>query len=276
MENSTIGFIGGGHMTTSLVSGLLSSGFPAHELYVYDRNREKVDILQSKFGINGSQDLKAMLSLLKVMVLAVKPQDMKDLVDTIGAEISQKKPLIISIAAGISTALLERWLGEHHAIIRAMPNTPALLKVGATGLYANAKTLESQKELAESILRSVGVAVWVNHEHDMDTITAISGSGPAYFFLLMDAMQKAAEKSGLPNQTAKILTLQTALGAARMAMESDVPLKTLIQKVASPGGTTEQALAVLQAGEFETLMIKAVEAAKNRSHEITEELKNNE
>lgn len=272
MENSSIGFIGGGHMTTSLISGLLSSGFPAQQLYVYDRNSEKVDILQSKFGIQGSQDLKDMILHAKVLVLAVKPHDMKDVVDNIGAEISQKKPLIISIAAGISTELLERWLGEHHAIIRAMPNTPALLKVGATGLYANSKTLESQKELAESILRSVGVAVWVNHEHDMDTITAISGSGPAYFFLLMDAIQKAAEKLGLPSQTAKILTLQTALGAARMAMESDVPLETLIQKVASPGGTTEKALAVLQSGDVEELFIKAVEAAKNRSHEISEEL----
>ncbi len=272
MENSSIGFIGGGHMTSSLISGLLSSGFPAKQLYVYDRNPEKTEHLQSKFGVIGGQDLKTILKPCQVLVLAVKPHDMKDLVETLGAEIAQQKPLIISIAAGISTASLEKWLGEHHAIIRAMPNTPALLRVGTTGLYANSKTLESQKELAESIMRAVGVTVWVNHEHDIDTITAISGSGPAYFFLMMDALQKGAEKLGLPKATAKILTLQTALGAARMAMESDIPLETLIQKVASPGGTTEKALAVLEEGGMQELLIKAVEAAKNRSKEISENI----
>lgn len=273
MQDLNIGFIGGGHMTSSLISGLLTSGFPAKQLFVYDRNIEKTNLLQSKFAITGSSDLKAILKVSQVLVLAVKPHDMKDLVLTLGPELSKQKPLIISIAAGITTSLLEKWLGEHHAIIRAMPNTAALLKVGATGLYANTKTLESQKELAESILRAVGLTVWVNHEQDIDTITAISGSGPAYFFLIMEALQTGAEKLGLPKSTAKILTLQTALGAARMAMESDIPLRSLIEKVASPGGTTEKALAVLEEGGIQELFIKALEAAKKRSHEISENFK---
>jgi len=273
MQDSNIGFIGGGHMTSSLISGLLSSGFPAKQLFVYDRNPEKTEHLQSKFGVEGSPDLKKVVKMAQVLVLAVKPNDMKNLVESLGGEIAQQKPLIISIAAGISTTLLEQWLGEHHAIIRAMPNTPALLRVGATGLYANSKTLESQKELAESILRAVGVTVWVNHEHDIDTITATSGSGPAYFFLVMEALQKGAEQLGLPKATAKILTLQTALGAARMAMESDIPLETLIQRVASPGGTTEKALSVLESGGIQEIFKKALEAAKDRSREISENFK---
>lgn len=273
MQDFNIGFIGGGHMTSSLMSGLINSGFSPNKLFVYDRNTEKTQLLSSQLGVMGEPDLQKIIKHAKVLVLAVKPQDMKTLVETLGTEIAQQKPLIISIAAGISTGLLEKWLGEHHAIIRAMPNTPALLKVGATGLYANAKTLDSQKELAESILRAVGVTVWVNHEHDIDTITAISGSGPAYFFLMMDALQQGAEKLGLPKATAKILILQTALGAARMALESDIPLKTLIEKVASPGGTTEKALSVLEAGGMQDLLIKAVEAAKHRSQEISENFK---
>lgn len=271
MQDFTIGFIGGGHMTSSLISGLLSSGFPAKQLSVYDRNLEKTNLLQSQWGILAGQDLEKVLKISQVLVLAVKPYDMKSLAETLGKEIFQQKPLIISIAAGITTRQLERWLGEHHAIIRAMPNTPALLRVGATGLYANSKTLETQRELAESILRAVGVTVWVNHEHDIDTVTAISGSGPAYFFLMMESLQKTAETLGLPKATAKILTLQTALGAARMAMESNIPLDSLIQKVASPGGTTEKALHVLEEGGIQELFKKAIEAAKNRSKEISED-----
>lgn len=273
MQDFNIGFIGGGHMTSSLMSGLIKSGFSAKKLFVYDRNSEKTQLLHKQLGIIAEQNLEEIVKRAQVLVLAVKPQDMKALVETLGADIAQQKPLLISIAAGISTRLLEKWLGEHHAIIRAMPNTPALLKVGATGLYANSKTLDSQKELAESILRAVGITVWVNHEHDIDTITAISGSGPAYFFLMMEALQQGAEKLGLPKASAKILILQTALGAARMAMESDISLRALIEKVASPGGTTEKALSVLEAGGIQELLIKAVEAAKHRSQEISENFK---
>lgn len=273
MQDSSIGFIGGGHMASSLISGLLASGFPATQLSVYDRNIEKTKQLQIQWGILASPSLKEILKISKVLVLAVKPQDMKDLLAKLRTEMlamPESKPLIISIAAGISTHQLERGLGENLAIIRAMPNTPALLRVGASGLYANARTQDDQKELAESILRSVGLVVWLNHEHDIDTITAISGSGPAYFFLVMQILQQTGEQLGLPKTTAKILSLQTALGAARMAMESDISLNELLHKVASPGGTTETALQILDSGQIQELFKKAITAAKQRAKEISE------
>ncbi len=182
-----------------------------------------------------------------------------------------QQPLVISIAAGIRTPDLARWLGADTAIVRAMPNTPALVQSGATGLFANAHVRDQQRDLAETILRAVGLTLWVEQEDQLDLVTALSGSGPAYFFLVMEALQEAASKLGLPAETARLLALQTAFGASRMALESDEDAAALRQRVTSPGGTTEQALRVLEEGGLRNLMEQALTAAARRSRELADQ-----
>ena len=182
---------------------------------------------------------------------------------------------MISIAAGIREATLRDWLGAGAAIVRTMPNTPAMVQSGATALYANPAVTDEQRSIAESILRAVGIAIWVDDESLMDAVTALSGSGPAYFFLFMEALQTAGCELGLPPETARLLTLQTAFGAAKMALESTEDAATLRQRVTSPGGTTERAIAVLQDGGFEALVGKALQAAATRSRELADEFGSN-
>jgi pyrroline-5-carboxylate reductase len=270
MNEHRIGFIGGGNMAGSLIQGLIESGYNPQKIWVSDRNPDKRKRLE-QLGVQTYESDDALFESLDIIVLAVKPNDIKTIAETQRARIQHSKLLLISIAAGITSSQLYKWFGKHLAIIRGMPNTPALLRAGATGLYATSSVSEAQKELAESIMRSVGIAVWVDHEHEIDTITALSGSGPAYFFYVMEALQQTAQELGLPVATAKILTLQTALGAARMALESDTTLKELIKRVVSKGGTTEKALTVLESGGTRAIFKKAVEEAKNRSREISEQ-----
>lgn len=265
-----IAFMGCGNMAQSLISGLVESGFDRTHIWATDRNKEKREHVKSKFGIGTESDNIKAATLADVLILAVKPKDMRALVIELKDVIPTTKLLTISIATGIQTHHLERWIGSHVSIVRAMPNTPALLRVGATGLYANAKVTEEQKNIAESLLRAVGITVWVAHEQEMDIIAALSGSGPAYFFLMMEALQQSATKLGLSNETARLLTLQTALGAARMALESDINLETLRKKVASPGGITEVALQNLESGDIRVLFSNALTAAKERSIEISQ------
>ena len=209
------------------------------------------------------------------MVLAVKPQVLQDVAGDLSAALAQQRPLVISIAAGIREATLRSWLGENTAIVRAMPNTPALVQSGATALYANTRVTEQQRSLAESILRAVGLVIWVEDEDLMDAVTALSGSGPAYFFLFMEAMQAAGMELGLPADTARLLTLQTAFGAARMALESPEDAGTLRRHVTSPGGTTEAAINILQQGELQELVRRALQGAAERSKELAGEFGKN-
>ncbi len=262
-------FIGAGNMAQSLVSGLITSGFDRAYIKVADHHQKNLQHFASQFGVQTySSNIKASKEA-DILVLSVKPQDMPPLALELKTALKERKPLLISIAAGIHTEHLEHWLEMKTAIVRAMPNTPALLGVGATGLYANNRVTEEQKSLAESLLRAVGITVWMNHEHDLDVVTALSGSGPAYFFLMMEALQQGAEALGLSSTTARLLTLQTALGAARMALESDITLEELRKKVASKGGTTEQALSTLETGGFRILIQNALRAAKERSIAIS-------
>ena len=263
-------FIGAGNMAQSLISGLVASGFERSHIGISDHHPANLQRFANQFeGIQThSSNLKASLSA-DILVLCVKPQDMRPLAVELQAVFRERNPLLISIAAGIHTEHLEQWLDTRTAIVRAMPNTPALLGAGATGLYANSRVSEEQKSLAESLLRAVGITVWMNHEHDLDVVTALSGSGPAYFFLMMEALQQCAEKLGLSSSTARLLTLQTALGAARMALESDITLEELRKKVASKGGATERALSTLEDGGFRALIQSALQSAKERSIEIS-------
>ena len=215
------------------------------------------------------------ISTSDTLIFAVKPQHLKNIAIELAASIQQQKPLIISIAAMIPTTHLAQWLGGKPVIIRCMPNTPALIRCSATGMFANAQANEEQKNLAESILRAVGLTVWIDDEAQMDKVTALSGCGPAYYFLFMQYMQEAAEKLGLTKDMARLLTLQTALGATKLAVESVEDLATLRKQVTSPGGVTERALEVLEQGNLPQLFYQALEAAQKRATEMVAMLEKN-
>lgn len=272
MAQAKVGFIGAGNMASSLIGGLLADGFPADAIWVTDIDRDKLRSLANRSGVHAVFENQELVACCDIVVLAVKPQQIREVAKQIAAEVQRRKPLIVSIAAGIREQDLERWLGGEVAIVRAMPNTPALVQSGASGLHANPAVGPKQREEAESLLRAVGLTVWVQEEALLDAVTAISGSGPAYFFLLMEAMEKQGAKLGLDTATIRLLVEQTALGAAKLALEADVGPEELRRRVTSPGGTTEQALAVLQQGRFEDLIGQALEAAWRRSAELSAQL----
>ncbi len=211
----------------------------------------------------------------QVVVFAVKPQVLQRVATEVASVVQQEKPLVISIAAGIREESLDSWLGGKIALVRAMPNTPALIQTGATVLHANLAASEEQRNQAETILRAVGLVRWVNDEQLMDAVTALSGSGPAYFFLVMEAMESAGVAMGLDQECAHLLTLQTALGAARMAIESRDSPAQLREKVTSPGGTTECALKTFEEGKLRELFATALTNARDRSYELSDILGGN-
>ena len=271
MKNSIMTFIGGGNMASSLIGGLVADGCPPGNLWVTYPNQEKLDYLSRQFSINTTTDNNEAVTKSDVVVLCVKPQVMHAVTASIADAVQDKKPMLISVAAGIRESNLQTWLGGNIAIVRVMPNTPALIQTGASGLYANTYVSDEQRNLAESILRAVGLALWLDDEAMMDVVTALSGSGPAYFFYVMEAMERAAIDLGLEQKTAQLLTLQTALGAAKMALESQEDVAELRRRVTSPGGTTEQAINTLQSGKLEQLFADALTAAANRSKELAKE-----
>lgn len=267
-----IGFIGGGNMTTSLVGGLLADGISGKQIWVSDQDPEKLDRLSSRFNINCCQQNAELVKQVDVLVFAVKPQVLKSVALDVKDAVLENKPLSISIAAGVRVDDLDKWLGSNNAIVRSMPNTPAMLQCAATALFANTQVNEVQRDVAESVMRAVGITVWLEDEALMDAVTALSGSGPAYFFLLMESMEKAGMKMGLPQDVASLLTIQTAFGAAKMALESPENVETLRKFVTSPGGTTEQAVNVLQQNKIQQLFYEALAAAKDRSSELADQL----
>ncbi|MFM8453484.1 MAG: pyrroline-5-carboxylate reductase [Gammaproteobacteria bacterium] len=270
MQNTKIGFIGGGQIARCIIGGLLSNAWLAQNIRVSDPNADKLAKLKEQFGIHADFDNSKLVQESDMIVIAVKPQQVQSALASLNLESEHQldKKLMISLVAGIRLENIQRWLNKNLAIVRAMPNTPALLGASATALYANLKVSEEQKNLAESVLRSVGLALWVKHEHELDTVTALSGAGPAYFFLFMEAMAQAASHLGLREEDATILIQQTALGAAKMSMESDNSLAQLIQQVASKGGVTEKGLEVLEQANLRKILKKTLEAAKQRAVEI--------
>jgi pyrroline-5-carboxylate reductase len=272
MDILDIGFIGAGNLAGSLITGLITTGFPAARLWVADPQSTVCDAIRDRFGINIVQGNADLVEHAQVVILSVKPQAMHLVCNDISAVVKTHKPLVISVAAGIRCDALFRWLGTPVPLIRSMPNTPAAVGAGATALFAAHTATEHHQGLAESLLRGVGMTVWVNEEAHLDIVTALSGSGPAYFFLVMQALQQAGEQLGLDAETARLLTLQTAFGAAKMALESPVDVGELRQRVTSPGGTTEQALRVLMDAHTIDLFVQAVTAARNRSTELADQL----
>jgi len=270
MDKTTITLIGAGNMGASLMAGLIRNGFPPQQLWITDPDTEKLQLLQRQFNVNTTTDNEDAVNRAEIVILAVKPQIMRTVLQSIAPAIQHKKPCIISVAAGIREENLQNWAGGHTAIIRCMPNTPALIGAGASALYANRFVNEKQHALAESILRAVGIIVWLENENDMDAVTALSGSGPAYFFRVIEAMQAVGEKLGLSSETARLLTLQTAYGAARMALESTESATELRHRVTSPGGTTEAAIQVLEKENIQEIFAKALDAACSRSKELAD------
>ena len=267
-----LAFIGGGNMADALISGLTKRGLPAGRIVVADPSREQLEYLVRKYGISSAADNVSAATGAEVVILAVKPQQMRAVALGLSPHLAQAPhPLIISIAAGIPHAALARWFGAQIPVVRTMPNRPAFDGFGATGLYAPASVGAANRALAEAIMAAVSATVWVEHESQMDTVTALSGSGPAYFFLFMEALEAAAHERGLPNDIAHKLTLETAFGAAQMARHSTESLATLREQVTSKGGTTAAALAVLDAAGLRGIVAHAVAAADRRSAELAAE-----
>lgn len=242
----TICFIGGGNMAQSLIGGLIHNGYDSQHIIVSDPDSQRLQQLAELYSVRTSEDNLPAVEIADVLVLAIKPQILAQVCQQLQPAVQQKRPLIISIAAGIRSTDIERWLGGNLPVVRSMPNTPSLIQAGASGLYANAGTSTEQKATAEQILQAAGITLWVESEELLDAVTALSGSGPAYYFLIMQAMQRAAEKLGLDAHSADLLARQTALGAARMATEGEDDPATLRAKVTSKGGTTAAAIASLR------------------------------
>jgi len=270
MKNSVISFIGGGNMARSLIGGLISNGVNPTQIRVADV--VPTPPATAHYPIQVFTDNVKAIQDAQVVVLAVKPQQMQSVALELRPHLIDPAPLFISIAAGIRLNDLNRWLGETVPLVRVMPNTPALVRSGASALFANSQASELQKELAENILRSVGLTLWLKDEDLMDLVTALSGSGPAYFFLIMELLEKAAIDLGLPPEQASLLTIQTAFGAAKMALESNEDVSILRNRVTSKGGTTEQAIKTLHEGGIEMLLKQALIAARDRSIQLAEEL----
>ncbi len=269
MKTQKIVFVGGGNMANSLIGGLLADGYDPAYITACDPDRIKLEQLQSRYGIHAAADNEDAVAQADVVVLAVKPQILREVAESLAASIQARRPLVISIAAGVRETDLLHWLGGEVALVRSMPNTPAMIQAGATVLHATAGVSERQRGLAESVLRAVGLTLWVEDELQLDAVTALSGSGPAYFFLIMEAMEEAGIGLGLSADKARLLTLQTAIGAARMAMESPDAPAVLRAKVTSPGGTTERALGTLEKGGIRKLFNQALKDARDRSQELS-------
>ncbi len=268
MNDRTITFIGGGNMARSLIGGLVADGYPADRIRVADPSEEHRDELAGRFGIRAYASNEEAADGAEAIVLSVKPQVVKAVAEPLGERIRAQGSVVISIAAGLREPDIRRWLGGEAAVVRTMPNTPSLVQTGATALYANANVTAEQRNLAESLLRAVGVTEWLDDEALMDAVTAVSGSGPAYFFLLMEMIEDAGVDLGLPREKARLLTLETALGAARMALESDETPARLRERVTSPNGTTHAALSTLEDGGVRALYSRALKAAAKRAQEL--------
>jgi len=258
-------------MATSLIGGLLKRGFLPSQITASDPGGHQRQIVTEKFGVQTFDKNNAHFGIPDVVILAVKPQIMKQVVLDIANSVAETNALVISIAAGIKIEHLEKWLSRDTAIVRTMPNTPALIGEGATGLFANDNVSKEQRHLTEGIMDSVGISHWVDEEFKIDVVTALSGSGPAYFFLFMEYMQKTAIELGLKPEVAAKLVEQTALGSAILAQRSPDDIQTLRQKVTSPKGTTEAALKSFESNNLESIIKQALTAANNRSIQLSKD-----
>jgi pyrroline-5-carboxylate reductase len=263
-----IAFIGGGNMARSLIGGLLKTGIASSAISVAEPRADARQDLGREFGVACFAENRLAAADADVLLLAVKPQIMPSLHAELRDSLQRHRPLLISIAAGVRVDQLERWFGHGLPIVRCMPNTPALIGAGATGLYANNRVSPAQRAQAQHMLDAVGLTRWIDDERLMDTVTAVSGSGPAYFFALVEALEDAAVAQGMPRETARALAAQTCLGAGRMMVESGEDPAVLRQRVTSPNGTTQAALESFAADGLPRITARAVAAATRRGEEM--------
>jgi len=267
-----IAFIGGGNMAAALIAGLYRSDTPPSRTRVSDPSAEARTRLEAEFPVECFEDAASAIDGAEVIVLATKPQVMPSVLDSL-APLVQLNHTIVSIAAGITVAVIQRALGADIPVVRTMPNTPALIGKGISGLYAGPACKEKDRENAQRIMAAAGEVVWLEDESLMDVVTAVSGSGPAYYFLLTEALQEAGHTLGLPAETAARLAVHTARGAGEMAARSELDVAELRRRVTSPGGTTQAALEALTSGGFGALVGEAVKAATDRGRELSGEEK---
>lgn len=272
MQHAKIAFVGAGNMASSIVGGLLDSGHAPETLRAADPYAPSRETLARATGIAVFENNSEAVAGADVVILAVKPQVMAQVLDNLASVLPEPRPVILSIAAGITEASMLNRLGDRTPVVRCMPNTPALLRCGASALHASEQVDGDQRQLCQYILSAVGEVRWVDKETQLDAITALSGSGPAYFFLLLEAMIDAAIEQGLDAETASRLAKQTALGAARMSLESDVDLIELRRRVTSPGGTTEAAINQFESDKLRELVKRAMSAAAHRAVEMAADM----
>jgi pyrroline-5-carboxylate reductase len=270
-----IAFIGGGNMATALIAGMIRHGAQPGGIAVAEPRAEALQELSREYGVATYTDNLDAAEGASILVLAVKPQMMAEVCRSLRPVVQKYRPVIISIAAGIRIAQIERWLDGALPVVRCMPNTPAMISAGATALFANGRVSAPQRAEAQHVLDAAGLTVWVPEEDQLDTVTALSGSGPAYFFLMVEALENAAFSQGLSRETARALAAQTALGAGRMLIESGESAATLRQRVTSPNGTTQAALDSFRADGFPAIVARAVDAARRRGFELSEDMESN-
>lgn len=272
MSELKIAFIGGGNMATALIAGLAGKLTAGANIHVIDPNAAALDKLRAQYGVATATQADGALSACDVIVLAVKPQSMREVAAQLLPLLNAAAPpLVVSIAAGIRAVDLSRWLGGYQAIVRCMPNTPALVGKGITGMVAADGVSAAQREAADAIMRAVGATVWLDHEDKIDAVTAVSGSGPAYVFYFIEAMQQAAAELGLSAEQGRQLALATFDGAAQLAVDATEPVSVLRERVTSKGGTTYAALTSMEAAGVKGAIVEAVKVAALRGKTLGDE-----
>jgi pyrroline-5-carboxylate reductase len=267
-----ITFIGGGNMATALIAGLAGKLTAGANIHVVDPNSGQLARLAASYGVTTAEEIGAAVAASDVIVLAVKPQQMREVAAALSPQLAGSGPLVLSIAAGVRGADLARWLGGYGAIVRTMPNMPALIGQGITGMVAMAGVSNAQKSAADDIMKAVGATVWLDDEALIDPVTAVSGSGPAYVFYFIEAMQQAAEELGLSKEQGRQLALATFTGAAQMAARSPDEMAVLRERVTSKGGTTYAALTSMEASGVKGAIVEAIKAASKRGRELGEQM----
>ncbi|MEX2496546.1 MAG: pyrroline-5-carboxylate reductase [Woeseia sp.] len=276
MTRQQIGIIGGGNMARAIAGGLIRSGFGAPNILIAEPRSEQREMLRREFpGAIVTEDNRAVAAGAGNLLLAVKPQILGTVCRELGSAVQKRKPLVISIAAGPRVADIDAWLGGDLEIVRAMPNQPALVDQGISALFANERTDELGRVLAEKVMSAVGNVVWVEDESLLDAVTAVSGTGPAYVYLLLDMMINSAVELGLSPHVARTLVLETARGASALALAETEPMSSLIDRVRSPGGTTTAAFERLEAADVRAIFGSAIKAARDRAEALAEEARTN-
>ncbi|WP_020406023.1 pyrroline-5-carboxylate reductase [Hahella ganghwensis] len=275
MATAHLNFIGAGNMARAILGGLVDKGYPASSISACSPSNDELESLKMDFQIKTSLDNTTYLEQTDVLLLCTKPQVLQKACEAIRDSVQARKPLIVSIAAGVTIEQIEEWLGGELPVVRCMPNTPAQVHIGASGLFANARVSEDQKALTTRLFESIGLVAWVSSESDLHTVTALSGSGPAYCFMFIEAMEKAAIELGLNNSDARALAIQTMRGAAELASRSDESPEQLKRRVMSPGGTTERAVWRFEQEKLPEIVAAAMRDAWTRSYELAGEEPNN-